>query len=201
MPFLRNNHHNLFEGKPITYNNFVCKDCTQKKKEYEYEGGDGSTPKTIPNLGYIELSLGKFPIYITTPKMVAPFGFNKQTNQIYLQFTNVRTDSEVNSFYNFIQELEMKQMQYLGLDEEEADLYLSQIRHDKNGKYDPNLILKVPFSKNKYDIDVHTKDGSECSVSTIYKFSKMQCDIYIDKIWKFNEKYVCKWKVKKIQLY
>ena len=29
MPFLRNNHHNLFEGKPITYNNFVCKDCTQ----------------------------------------------------------------------------------------------------------------------------------------------------------------------------
>ena len=200
MPFLRNNHHNLFEGKEITYNNFVCKDCTQKKKEYEYEGGS-TIPKTIPNLGYIELSLGKYPIYITTPKMAAPFGFNTQTNQIYLQFTNVRTDSEVNSFYNFIQELEMKQMQYLGLDEEDADLYLSQIRHDKNGKYDPNLIIKVPFSKNKYDIDVHSKDGSECSVSTIYKFSKMQCDIYIDKIWKFNEKYVCKWKVKKIQLF
>ena len=32
------------------------------------------------------------------------------------------------------------------------------------------------------------------------KFSKIFYDIYIDKIWKFNEKYICKWKVKKIQL-
>ena len=31
--------------------------------------------------------------------------------------------SEVNSFYNFIQNLEMNQMKYLGLDEEDADLY------------------------------------------------------------------------------
>ena len=52
--------------------------------------------------------MGKFPIYVTTPIMVAPFGFNRQTNQIYLQFTNVRTDPEVNSFYNFIQNLEME---------------------------------------------------------------------------------------------
>ena len=133
--------------------------------------------------------------------MIAPFGFNKNSNQIYIQFTNIRTDSEVNSFYNFIQELEMKQMKYIGLEEDDADLYLSQIRHDKNGKYDPNLIIKVPFSKNKYDIDIKNKDGEECSISTIFNFSKMQCDIYIDKIWKFNEKYVCKWKVKKIQLF
>ena len=133
--------------------------------------------------------------------MIAPFGFNKNSNQIYIQFTNIRTDSEVNSFYNFIQELEMKQMKYIGLEEDDADLYLSQIRHDKNGKYDPNLIIKVPFSKNKYDVDIKNKDGEECSISTIFNFSKMQCDIYIDKIWKFNEKYVCKWKVKKIQLF
>ena len=200
MSFLKNKHHNLFENKPIQYNNFVCKDCTQKKKEYVFQESS-SIPKNISNLGYIEISLGKYPIYVTTPRMVSPFGFNKDTNQIYLQFTNVRTDSEVNSFYNFIQELEMKQMEYLGFDEDDADLYLSQIRHDKNGKYDPNLIIKVPFSKNKYDIDIHNKDGDECSISNIFKFSKMQCDIYIDKIWKFNEKYVCKWKVKKIQLF
>jgi hypothetical protein len=201
MPFLKNNHHNLFENKPLQYNNFVCKDCTAKKKEYELQENDETEPKNIPNLGYIELSLGKIHIYLTTPIMVAPFGFNRQTNQIYLQFTNVRTDSEVNSFYNFVQGLEMKQMEYLGLNEGDADLYISQIRHDKNGKYDPNLILKVPFSKNKYDIDIHNKEGEECSISTVYNFSKMQCDIYIDKIWKYNEKYICKWKVKKIQMY
>ena len=121
-----------------------------KKKEYEFQESH-SIPKNIPNLGYIEVSMGKYPIYVTTPKMIAPFGFNKNSNQIYIQFTNIRTDSEVNSFYNFIQELEMKQMKYIGLEEDDADLYLSQIRHDKNGKYDPNLIIKVPFSKNKYD--------------------------------------------------
>jgi len=202
MSFLKNQHHNLFEKHPLKFNNFVCKDCSAKKKEFVYqEGGDEeSYPKDILNLGYIEVSMGKFPIYVTTPIMVAPFGFNRQTNQIYLQFTNVRTDSEVNSFYNFIQNLEMQQMEYLGLDEDDADLYISQIRHDKNGKYDPNLIIKVPFSKNKYDIDIHNSEGEECSISNIFKFSKMQCDIYIDKIWKFNEKYICKWKVKKIQL-
>jgi hypothetical protein len=202
MPFLKNQHHNLFEKQPLQFNNFICKDCSAKKKEFVYqEGGDEENyPKDILNLGYIEVSLGKFPIYVTTPIMVAPFGFNRQTNQIYLQFTNVLTDSEVNSFYNFIQNLEMQQMEYLGLDEEDADLYISQIRHDKNGKYDPNLIIKVPFSKNKYDIDIHNSEGDECSISNIYKFSKMQCDIYIDKIWKFNEKYICKWKVKKVQL-
>ena len=29
----------------------------------------------------------------------------------------------MNSFYNFIQNLEMKQMEYLGLDEDDADQY------------------------------------------------------------------------------
>ena len=28
----------------------------------------------------------------------------------------------------------------------------------------------------------------------------MQCDIYIDKIWKFNDVYYCKWKARKIYL-
>ena len=200
MSFLKNNHHNLFENKSLQFNNFICKDCTAKKKEFVYQEETDEYPKNIPNLGYIEISIGKYPIYVTTPIMVAPFGFNRQTNQIYLQFTNVRTDSEVNSFYNFVQNLEMKQMEYLGLNENDIELYNSQIRHDSKGKYDPNLIIKVPFSKNKYDIDIHNKDGEECSISNIFKFSKMQCDIYIDKIWKYNERYICKWKVKKIQL-
>ena len=196
MPFLKNLHHNLFEKNPIHFRNFICKDCTQKKKEFEYDPSK-RYPKDILNLGYIEISMGKFPIYVTTPTMVCPFGFNRENNQIYLQFTNVKTDSEMNSFFNFIQDIEMKQMKYIGFEEEEADLYLSQIKYDKKGKYDPNLVVKVPFHSNRYDIDIRNKDR-ECSVQNIYNFSKMKCDIYIDKIWKYNEKYVCKWKVKKI---
>ena len=131
--------------------------------------------------------------------MISPFGFNKDNGTIYLQFTNVKDDSEMNSFYNFIQEIEMKQMEYIGLNEKDVDLYLSQIRYDKEDRYDPNLIVKIPFSNNKYDIDIINKHGI-ASITNIYKFSKMQCDIYIDKIWKFNERYVCKWKVSKIAL-
>ena len=195
--FLRNNHHNIYSKQPLFFKDYLCTDCTQKKKEYQYVSELGDDPKNILNLGYIEIFSGKYPIYVTTPTMVCPFGFSKATNQLTLQFTNIKTDSEMKSFYEFIQELELKQMQYLGLDEDEADLYLSQIRHDKNGKYDPNLLTKIPFRSNKYDIDIRTKENS-CSISNIYKFSKVKCDIYIDKIWKFNDKYVCKWKVKNV---
>lgn len=196
--FLKNNHHNLFEGSPLHFRNFVCKDCSQKKKEYEYEKSD-IIPKNILNLGYIEVNTGKTPIYVTTPIMVCPFGFTQKNNQLTLQFTNVRTDAEMNSFFNFIQNIELEQMKYIGLNEEEIELYISQIRYDKNGKYDPNLLVKAPFHSNRYDVDVKTKNGG-CSITNIFNFSKLQCDIYIDKIWKFNDKYVCKWKVKKVNI-
>ena len=93
MPFLKNLHHNLFEGKPLQLKNFTCKDCTQKKKEYEYQSDQGVLPKEIQNLGYIEISLNNNnQIIVTTPTMVCPFGFNRESNQMYLQFTNVKTD-------------------------------------------------------------------------------------------------------------
>jgi len=195
--FLKNYHHNLFENKPITFKKFVCKDCTKAKKEYEKKDDDDDKPKNILNLGYIEMWVGKYLIYLTTPVMLCPFGFNRQNNQMTLQFTNVKTNSEMNSFFNFIQNLEMKQMEYLGLDDDDSDLYISQIRYDKKGRYDPNLLVKIPFSANKYDVEIQNKDKG-CSLSNVYNFSKMKCDIYIDKIWKYNERFVCKWKVKKI---
>lgn len=194
--FLLNRPHNYYFGKTITYKNYICKDCSQKKKEYEVCKED-CNPKELQNLGYVEVSLGKFPIVVTTPVMVCPFGFNKGTNTLTLQFTNCRTDSEMNSFLRFIRELELQQMQYIGLDEDESDLYLSQVKIDEKGKYDPNLLIKVPFRQNGYDVNIKNK-GSSISVTNIYKWTKLKCDIYIDKLWKFNGKYVCKWKVKNI---
>ena len=195
--FLINRNHNYYLGKTITYKDYICKDCSQKKKEYEVCNEEECHPKDIPNLGYIEVSAGRQPIVITTPIMVCPFGFNKNTNILTLQFTNFKTDPEMNSFLRFIKELELQHMRYIGLDEEESDLYLSQIKVDNQMKYDPNLILKVPFKGNGYDVNIKNK-GSSISVTNIYKWTKLKCDIYIDKIWKFNGKYVCKWKVKNI---
>ena len=194
--FLKNIHHNVYLDKPLTYRKYICKDCTDKKKEYEFLGGD-EVPKTIDNLGYIQISLGRSTIYITTPEMVCPFGFNKENNILTLQFTNINTDNEMKSFYKLIQNLEMDQMKYIGLTEDDIDLYISQIRYDKQGKYDPNLVVKLPFNYNKYNVDIYN-DQFPISIFNISKFNKMTCDIYIDKMWKFNERYVCKWKVKKI---
>ena len=44
-------------------------------------------------------------------------------------------------------------MQYIGLTEDTADLYLTQIKHHPEDKYDPNLLVKVPFihKNNSYD--------------------------------------------------
>ena len=195
--FLINRNHNYYLKKSINYKEFICKDCSQKKKEYEICKGDKCSPKNIPNLGYIEVGIGKFPIILTTPVMVCPFGFNKSSNSLTLQFTNYKTDPEMNSFLRFIKELELQQMQYIGLDEDESDLYLSQIKVDAQMKYDPNLLLKVPFRNNRYDVSIQNKETS-ISVTNIYKWTKLRCDIYIDKIWKFNGKYVCKWKVKNV---
>ena len=194
--FLENRHHNVYNKYPHNYKIYICKDCTESKKEYvNYTHNE--IPKNILNFGYMEILSGQYPIVITTPLMVCPFGFNKESNSMTLQFTNVKKDPEMNSFYNFIQEFEMKLMDKLGLSEDDSDLFLSQIRYDKNGKYDPNLLIKVPFIKNSYNVDIRTKD-SPCSITNIYKFSKLQCDIYVDKLWKYNDKYICKWKVKNI---
>ena len=41
-----------------------------------------------------------------------------------LQFTNYKSDNVMNSFYDFIQNCEYKQMELLGLDETNSDLFI-----------------------------------------------------------------------------
>ena len=88
-------------------------------------------------------------------------------------------------------------MLHIGLTDDNSDLYSSQIQYDKKERYDTTLILKLPFTYNKYDVDIW-HDKFPITIKGIQKFSNMICDIYIDKIWKYNEKYICKWKVKNI---
>ena len=194
--FLLNRHHTYYDGKNIKLQIYTIKDCSVKQKEYEqYQGKE--IPKQIPNLGYVRILSGKSQMTVTTPVMVCPFGFNKQTGVMSLQFTNLQTDPSMNAFFEFIQKLEFQWMKFLGLSEGDSDLFISQIKYDKQERYDPNLSVKIPFKHNRYDVDIRTTD-KEASVTRIYNFSKLQCDLYLDNLWKFNERYVCKWKVKKV---
>jgi len=194
MDKLRNIDHGKYKLEDINYISYICTDV--KKKKYKQ---DNTIPKDNDRLSHIDIFYGYNTILeLTTPEMIIPFGIDKGNGfQMKLQFTNYKSDPNMKSFYDFISNLEFQQMQHIGLDEDEIDLYNSQIYQDKQNKYDPLLTVKIPFIKNKFNVDIY-HDEYTLNVLNINKFSKVKCDIYIDKIWKYNEKYICKWKVKKI---
>ena len=79
--------------------------------------------------------------------------------------------------YEFIQNLEYYQMSMLGLNKDECDNFVSQIKHDKKKIYDPNLLVKIPFSYNKFNTDIYSdkyrrRAAKERSLSLrIFRFS------------------------------
>ena len=38
--FLKNKHHNIYLNKEYNYKKYICKDCTKKKKEYDYSNSE-----------------------------------------------------------------------------------------------------------------------------------------------------------------
>ena len=193
---LKHIDHGNYVIDKIRYLNYNCVNPNSKKKEYIKTDDDILENEKFT---YSQLLYGKNPlVYVTTPKMVCLFGLDKRTNTMCLQFTDYENDKNMASFHEFIKNIEFSQMEYIGLDDESSDLYSSQIRY--SDKYDPHMYVKLPFSYNKYDVDIY-HDDYPISIMNIGKFNRMMCDIYIDKIWKFNGKYICKWKVKKIYVY
>ena len=152
---------------------------------------------------YSQLFLYNIPhIKVTTPIMLCPFGISNTGNnfQLCLQFTNYIEDPYMKSLYDFIKNIEFKQMSLLELTDKDSDLFISQIKHDSKKKYDPNLQVKIPFTYNKFNCDIYSENFSGVNIMNISKFCKLQCDIYLDKIWKYNDQYISKWKVSMILL-
>ena len=202
MSKLKNITHDLYKVDQIKYTKYLIKDCSVKKKDIEYVLDKSKEDAVnIKNIGYVSLYYNQNPlIYVTTPVMVCLFGLDKRTKQMSLQFTNLESDSEMKSFFDFIENVEVNNMKHLGIDEDNYDKYINQIRYDKQNKYDPNLSVKVPFVNNRYDMDIYSDDYDLINIENICNFTKMRCDIYIDKIWKWNDVFTCKWKVKVIHL-
>lgn len=199
MSKIKNVSHDLYKIEDIKYSKYLIKDCTAKKKEFIPDKSDEDAIN-IKNIGYIGLYYKGNPlIYVTTPVMVCLFGMKNQI--MSLQFSNYTTDDEMGSFFNFIKNIELNNMINLGItDEKDTGKYTSQIRYDKEGKYDPNLSVKVPFVKNCYDVNIYSDEYDTCNIRNLNNFTKMKCDIYIDKMWKYNEQFICKWKAKVIYL-
>ena len=155
--------------------------------------------KAIDNLflNYINLNYkGHNRITVTTPIMPCVFGIENQYNgcQFKLGFKNIDEDNEIKSFFNFIKTCEYIQMLSIGLTTKNSNDYISQIKQDETQKYDPHLTIKVPFRYNKYELDIHCSRRSDFGLFDIKFKQLLKCNIYIDTIIKYNEKYICKWK-------
>ena len=197
MSQLKNISHKAYDIEKIRYVNFSCKNPNVKKKEFIE---DTSVAVNNDKLSHVGLYYSKNSIiYVTTPVMVCPFGVNQSNGfMMNLQFTNYENDDRMKEFYLFIKSLEELQKNHMGFDDSNDDLYISQVKRDKQKKYDPNLVVKLPFRQNKFELEAYNKDGDIINVMNIPKFCKVQCDIYIDKIWKFNDQYICKWKLHRL---
>jgi len=196
---LKNIHHDRYKVDNIQYANFLWEDCTKKKEVIQDKSRKFAID--LKNIAYTSIYYNGTPIiYVTTPVMTCLWGMSKQSNQISLQFTDVKNDTSMKSFYNFIKDVEIHNMRNLGITEDNMDEYGTQIRIDKSGKYEPNLSVKVPFVDNRFDVEVFNDEKEIINIYNINNFVKMICDIYIDKIWKYNDIFYCKWKARKIYL-
>ena len=142
-------------------------------------------------------------LYVTTPVMKCLFGVQNKGGgnfQMNLQFTDLDEDPNMKQFHDFIEGCEFYAMKYLGLDENDSDRFISQIYHDKKGMYEPNLNVKLPFQYNQFLTDIYSEYSSGVNIFNIRKFQKMECDLYVDKIWRMNDKFYMKWKCKVIHI-
>ena len=60
--------------------------------------------------------------------------------------------------------------------------------------------IKLPFHKNKFQTDIYSENSSGFNLFNIQRFTAMKCDIYLDKIWKMNDKFYAKWKCSYIHI-
>jgi hypothetical protein len=189
---------------------FLCEDMSvSKPSERTYaKVKNDKDQETVhldhPCFGYLQLNYMKNPfLYVTTPPMKCLFGVqNNKFNQFQmsLQFTDLDTDPAMKSFYDFIEQTEFVCMRHLGLKAEEGDRLITQIKRDKHKKYEPNLQVKLPFRYNRFETDIYSNHSATVNILQVPSFARVQCDIYLDKVWKMNDIFHGKWKCRCIHL-
>ena len=176
----------------------------EHQQEHQQEQEQDYPIKHHPCYGYSQLYYRKDPFfYVTTPPMKCLFGVQKSfttTFTMSLQFTDKTEDPEMQQFFEFIQNTEFECMKSLGLDETDPGRFISQIKYDAKGRYEPNLSVKIPFRYNRFDTDIYSDTIPIVNILSIPSFKMIQCDIYLDKMWKTNDRFCAKWKTKCIHL-
>ena len=183
---------------------FKCDDMSVTKMNDKTYSECSELDKDNPCFGYMTTGYLRNPhLYVTTPIMKCLFGVRKNSDnnfQMNLQFTDLEENPYMKQFYDFIEGCEFCAMKYIGLTENDSDRFVSQIYHDKKGIYEPNLNVKLPFQYNQFLTDLYSEHSSGVNIFSINKFQRMECDLYVDRIWRMNDKFYMKWKCKVIHL-
>jgi len=188
----------------INFKSYQCDDMSITKSSDKTYSENEDLNKDSVCFGYIQVNYLKNPLlYITTPPMKCLFGVQKKganNFQMNLQFTDLEEDPYMKQFFDFVQNIEFMCMKHLGLTSDDGDCFVSQIQYDKNEIYEPNLQVKLPFHYNKFVTDLYADFSSGVNIFTIKKFQKMECDLFVDKVWRMNDKFYMKWKCKIIHM-
>ena len=183
---------------------FHCEDMSVTKSSDKTYDECKFEDKDHPCFGYLTIGYLKNPqLYVTTPVMKCLFGVQNKGNsnfQMNLQFTDLEEDPNMKQFFDFVQKCEFSAMKYLGLNENDGDRFASQIYYDKKEIYEPNLNVKLPFQYNQFLTVLYSDYSSGVNIFSINKFQKMECDLYVDRIWRMNDKFYMKWKCKVIHI-
>lgn len=183
---------------------YHCEDMSVTKSSDKTYAPKNDIDPDHPCFGYLQVNYLKKPqMYVTTPIMKCLFGVQKKGHsnfQMNLQFSDLEEDPYMKSFFELVQQTEFMCMKQLGLSTEDADRFVSQIQYDKKGVYEPNLQVKIPFQYNQFLTDLYSEYSSGVNIFSINKFQKMECDLYIDKVWRMNDKFYMKWKCKIIHI-
>tara|TARA_B110000967_G_C18895669_1_gene570456 strand:- start:3665 stop:4294 length:630 start_codon:yes stop_codon:yes gene_type:complete len=183
---------------------YHCEDMSVTKSSDKTYGECEMEDKDHPCFGYLQVNYLKKPqLYVTTPIMKCLFGVQKKgfsNFQMNLQFTDLEENPYMKSFFEFVQQTEFMCMKHLGLTEDDTDRFVSQIYYDKKEIYEPNLMVKLPFQYNKFMTDLYSEHSSGVNIFSINKFQEMECDLYVDKVWRMNDKFYMKWKCKIIHI-
>ena len=188
----------------VNFITYECDDMSITKSADKNFNPNKDCHKDHPCFGYIQVNYLSNPlIYVTSPKMKCLFGVQKSSHnnfQMSLQFTDLAEDPKMKQFFEFVQNTEFMCMKHLGLTEEDGDRFVSQIKYDKKEIYEPNLQVKLPFAYNKFITDLYSDFSSVVNIFTIQKFQMMECDLFVDKVWRMNDKFYMKWKCRVIHM-
>ena len=121
---------------------------------------------------------------INTSLVNIPFGLEKEYSNYILKL-EISTELQY-----VIESIEKKIDEFLNIE------INTQVRKTKN--FLPLLICKIPYKNNKFFCDAITKTNEFINIFKLKKNDNLECVIYIDKIWRYKNKYHYKWKVNKI---